>query len=149
MKPVRHAVMHAPPKTAMGLRPEDRAGKCAWTECDQPYTDLYPITLCHTHTLLIWSLVDQDVKDSGQAVVAPAGRSIRHDAEKVGWIYYVKIGDKIKVGYTKNLQRRVAQYPPDSVLLAARPRNDGRRARHPFDAVCTSCSWSRMVFAAR
>lgn len=123
MKPVRHAVVHRPPKTPMGLRPEDRVGKCAWTECDQTYTTRYPVTLCHTHVLLIWSLVDEDARKTGQVVNPPpaATEKLAADLDALGWIYYVQVGDKIKIGYTKDLQRRIAQYPPDSVLLAARP----------------------------
>ena len=35
-----------------------------------------------------------------------------------GWIYYLQVGDLIKIGFTYDLDRRVAQYPPNVKLLA-------------------------------
>jgi hypothetical protein len=35
-----------------------------------------------------------------------------------GWIYYLLIGDHIKIGYTKDVKRRLRAYPPGSRLLA-------------------------------
>lgn len=38
-----------------------------------------------------------------------------------GWIYYLRLGDRIKIGHTVNLRQRMAAYPPDAVLLAVEP----------------------------
>lgn len=38
-----------------------------------------------------------------------------------GWIYYVRIGDWIKIGYAADLKQRLRAYPPDAELLASHP----------------------------
>jgi hypothetical protein len=38
-----------------------------------------------------------------------------------GWIYYLLVGERIKIGYTVDVRRRLRAYPPDSPLLALHP----------------------------
>lgn len=38
-----------------------------------------------------------------------------------GNIYYLLVGELIKIGYTKNMEQRMRQYPPHSKLLAVHP----------------------------
>ncbi|VXC07905.1 GIY-YIG nuclease family protein [Aeromicrobium sp. 9AM] len=38
-----------------------------------------------------------------------------------GWIYYILINDRIKIGYSKDLKSRMRDYPPDSPILAIHP----------------------------
>jgi hypothetical protein len=38
-----------------------------------------------------------------------------------GWIYYLKVGDLIKIGYTMDLGQRLKAYPPNTELLAKHP----------------------------
>lgn len=41
--------------------------------------------------------------------------------DAVGHVYYVRVGDLIKIGYSSDVRRRLKAYPPDSVLLAVEP----------------------------
>jgi hypothetical protein len=51
-----------------------------------------------------------------------------------GWpsvVYYARIGDHIKIGWTKQLHHRMRWYPPCSRLLAVEPGDEGtERIRH-------------------
>ena len=38
-----------------------------------------------------------------------------------GWVYYILIGDRIKIGYAKDVKKRMRAYPPNASLLAAHP----------------------------
>lgn len=38
-----------------------------------------------------------------------------------GWVYYILIADRIKIGYSIDVKRRLRSYPPDSPLLAMHP----------------------------
>ncbi len=38
-----------------------------------------------------------------------------------GWIYYLLISGRIKIGYSTDVKRRLRSYPPDSPLLALHP----------------------------
>lgn len=51
----------------------------------------------------------QDRKQAASRRIAP------------GWIYYIHVADRIKIGYTTDLKRRLKQYPPDTPLLAMHP----------------------------
>lgn len=48
-------------------------------------------------------------------------QSLRRGTSEPGWVYYARIGELIKIGFTLDLPRRIASYPPNTVLLAAHP----------------------------
>lgn len=39
----------------------------------------------------------------------------------LGFVYYLEVGERIKVGFSADLKRRMRQYPPGSRLLAIEP----------------------------
>ena len=41
--------------------------------------------------------------------------------EATGYVYYLQVGQLIKMGYSSNPRERLRQYPPESVLLAIEP----------------------------
>lgn len=55
--------------------------------------------------------------------------ALRQDRE--GFVYYLHVGDRIKVGYSVDVKRRMRAYPPGSQLLAVEPGDrDLERQRH-------------------
>lgn len=38
-----------------------------------------------------------------------------------GWVYYVQLGDRIKIGYASDVAARLKAYPPGTKLLATHP----------------------------
>lgn len=70
-----------------------------------------------------------------------------------GWIYYLRIDQRIKIGYSVDVKRRMRAYPPHAVLLAVHPgtptieremharfdsiRVAGREWFHPGDELLT------------
>lgn len=57
--------------------------------------------------------------------------------EQPGYVYYVEVGERIKVGYSVDVRRRMRAYPPGSVLLAVEPGSpDLERQRHRELAGC-------------
>ena len=51
-----------------------------------------------------------------------------------GVIYYLRVGDLIKIGYTWDVEQRMRYYPPNSELLATHPgtRETERQMHHKF-----------------
>lgn len=45
--------------------------------------------------------------------------ALRQDRD--GFVYYLKVGERIKVGYSVDVKRRMRAYPPGSELLAVEP----------------------------
>lgn len=41
--------------------------------------------------------------------------------EQPGFVYYVQVGDRLKIGYSVDVRRRMRAYPPGSALLAVEP----------------------------
>lgn len=59
-------------------------------------------------------------------------------------IYYVQIGEHIKIGYTINLKQRLASYPPNRRLLATEPggeRTEAQRLRQFLEYRATGREW--------
>lgn len=41
--------------------------------------------------------------------------------DQPGWVYYIRMGDTIKIGYATDVAKRMRAYPPTAELLAAHP----------------------------
>lgn len=41
--------------------------------------------------------------------------------EKPGFVYYLRVGERVKIGYSVDVKRRMRSYPPGSQLLAVEP----------------------------
>jgi hypothetical protein len=108
--------------------------------------------LCKTHAADIAIAVIQDQRDSHavmqffeqqtteRAVRAEAWRAEeeRYEAEKAalrqdreGFVYYLRVGERMKIGYSADVKQRMRAYPPGSQLLAVEPGDrDLERQRH-------------------
>ena len=42
-------------------------------------------------------------------------------AKRPGYVYYVEVGARVKIGFTENVANRMRAYPPTSTLLAVHP----------------------------
>lgn len=49
------------------------------------------------------------------------GPKKRVPADQPGWVYYIRMGDAIKIGYATDVAKRMRAYPPTAELLAAHP----------------------------
>lgn len=67
-------------------------------------------------------------------------------AESDGWVYYMRINGRIKIGYTTNLRQRSRSYPPGTELLAVEPgTRETEKRRH--DQFSRSLAQGREWFA--
>lgn len=117
-----------------GAKPEP-VEFCVWPECDRSpdlrHLDLsFPLCIQHIcQAARLWQ-IEQDRRLLRRA--SERERYIKRDRQarrlkpEGGWIYYLRVGERVKIGHTTNLDQRLAAYPPDSVLLALHP---GTRAR--------------------
>jgi hypothetical protein len=93
--------------------------RCCWPGCaNRPLELDEDFHLCAAHGYLVIDLMSALSDD-------------RHRAEQVaeakaregqpGWVYYLRIGDQIKIGYSSDVKRRMKSYPPTAELLAVHP----------------------------
>lgn len=104
---------------------------CAYPDCSDSSTYL-DTPLCRAHAAVVWrlfelhepathhDLIREQYKASQQERVEESER-IRLDSKRPGFIYYVQIADRIKIGFTSSIEDRMKAYPPHSVLLASHP----------------------------
>jgi T5orf172 domain len=89
--------------------------RCQWPMCGVPKWDRIPgMQLCQKHALHVWAQVNTDIE--GGEVKPP--RPPKPKTPVAGWIYYLKVGDRIKIGYAGDVPQRMRQYPPNAVLFA-------------------------------
>lgn len=117
--------------------PGSRRTRCVWIGCDNSHGFRFDLPLCSMHVGLVIKAYDEErhvaeqrVAAREQAKIDAAARAVEkveqgfllEDDEPVpGWIYYVRLDGVIKIGYTKNLHRRIKEYAPTAVLLATEP----------------------------
>lgn len=61
-----------------------------------------------------------------------------------GQVYYLWVGGLVKIGYTKNIDQRMRQYPPNSVLLAIHPgtmRTERQMHSMFFNSIAKGKEW--------
>lgn len=116
-----------------------RTALCQLPGCDRPTIRLAgrSLGICDLHAMPVvqWSTTVMDEHEQRMLKADVESKRIhrerRYDQaeerrrEKAltepGWIYYLHVGDRIKIGYTTDVKRRLRQYPPDSPLLALHP----------------------------
>jgi hypothetical protein len=113
--------------------------------CDEPAADHMPFPICAKHAIrvamAVTELADARRKDSLFVLVKGIEEiqdSRRRSAQRTqvagkheGRVYYVRLGNHIKIGYTQDIKARMRSYGPTAVLLAAEPDPGGvERKRH-------------------
>lgn len=105
--------------------------QCAWHDCREEIVFNAPVQLCFRHTNEVRVALKLPVSSQdGRPMRAPVGFAevVSHDE---GWVYYLAIGDLIKIGYATNVRNRMRSYPPNAQLLAVEPGNKTlERTRH-------------------
>lgn len=151
-------------RLGVGAQWNARAGKfmhepCSGRTCtnDAGFADT---PFCETCAMALWVTLDEHASDEAKAHARAesfleyaeardakdAARRVREamtDAQrreahmtKPGTIYYLRVGDLVKIGYTTSLDARMRQYPPNATLLAQHPgtRETEREMHNKFAA---------------
>lgn len=93
--------------------------RCIVSGCNAWADPLLPIAICSMHAYAVAeTFITIRLGDM------PSGkRAVNKDRARKsgGWVYFLRIGDRIKIGHTTNLRSRLAAYPPDTTVLAVCP----------------------------
>ena len=99
--------------------------------CDQPSLPGAPFPICLKHAAKIMAFLNDMKPDALEDRMVVAAEAIRQNrasraererrAPDVYVVYYLQVGDAIKIGYTGNLPKRLRAYPPNAKLLAYEP----------------------------
>lgn len=111
---------------------------CVWPECTERRSfvtmPLCPVHVGYVHETakrLKWDETREEAITRTRRMEATRRRSERVWARedrlsetrgaKPGWIYYLHIDGKVKIGYTTDIVKRMRSYPPSSPLLGVHP----------------------------
>lgn len=118
-----------------------------------------PFPICTRHALMLFRHL-QEMLTTAQATTDPLDRATllttllahglddderrwqRHDRDQV--VYYVRVGDHIKIGYTSRLEQRIRAYGPTAQLLATEPGTrelERQRLREFADCLVGGKEW--------
>jgi hypothetical protein len=90
--------------------------RCCWPSCDrQRYGYLY---VCRDHAEKVWRTMEGEKAEEQARAVERPPRLRNH--ERHGWVYYLEVGGRLKIGFAADLPGRLRAYPPESKLLARR-----------------------------
>lgn len=110
--------------------------------CDHPSLPDAPFPICLNHASLLMGYLEAriqatvDTPDLLSRLVsyqfdAVQERGQRQRAVRGAVVYYLAVGDLIKIGMTRDLAARLKSYPPDAKLLAVEPGDEQvERNRH-------------------
>ena len=82
--------------------------------------------VCVQHSVQIWAHVEEIKGADIQVALTIAEQEERKAADRAkqielakthGWIYFLELDDKIKVGWTANLAQRLKSYPPHARMV--------------------------------
>ena len=103
--------------------PDSATGtRCSWQMCtvyvSRRFADV-GVFLCQEHALWVWSVVNEQLSSGETFDIPDEEPPILRDGPPPmpGYVYYVRTGARIKIGHTKNIYRRLSQYPPDIEVL--------------------------------
>lgn len=77
------------------------------------------VFLCQDHALLAWATVER-MNAAGQIRKNPPEPKQEPKTGYEGSVYYLRIGDRVKIGFTSNIFHRLTSYPPNMEILLIR-----------------------------
>lgn len=96
---------------------------CCYPVCEAPVTQKVSQPLCDKHLISVYRAVVQLTKaldPKSDAVGNPRHMRPKNPYAPVGEVYFMRFGDRVKIGFTTNLRKRLQGVPNDE-LLASMP----------------------------
>lgn len=119
------------------------ADVCIFPGCSNYLASTPQTKLCSTHLAIIVrhstsdpavQRIMYDMRRYDEDTERRLSRQPTPEPETTGTVYFIRVGSYIKIGWTADLTKRMRQYPPDTILLAAQPgtRKDEHRLHKRF-----------------
>jgi hypothetical protein len=92
--------------------------------CDAPSAEDMPFPICARHAVKLYRHMQQAIDTADPRQTAENMMRVLHaederiEKQNRHTVYYLQVGDLIKIGCTVNLSLRLSSYPPGSQVLA-------------------------------
>jgi len=108
--------------------------------CDRPTVPDAPFPICTKHASQLYAFIRESIDDASsdpeRAAAAMMALCARRQQPGVptfdastAVVYYVQIGEHIKIGCSTNVKARLSSYPPNRRLLATEPGYEHEEAQ--------------------
>lgn len=107
--------------------------RCCWPQCKARLEEPQP-PLCEEHLFLAWRFANEELRAVRESVLAVP--EPRHDplppirTKKDGFVYFIRFNDRIKIGYSTNVKRRLESLPHHEVLAVIPGTTEEERRCH-------------------
>lgn len=108
-------------------RSDDMNEPCVWSKCERLARQRFDAPLCNDHALSAWgavsAVVNSDQMRGGARTAVPDVQHITgyRDSQQ-GWVYAIRLGSRIKIGVTTDVEQRMQALPHEEVLTVAQGR---------------------------
>jgi hypothetical protein len=98
--------------------------------CDGPSAEGMPFPICAHHATKLYRWIRDSLTEADPLLIATAitrsedarvAQTEQRRRQTKPVVYYIQVGDLIKIGYTIDLRLRVRAYPPSRKVLATEP----------------------------
>ncbi|MFK0045520.1 GIY-YIG nuclease family protein [Streptomyces sp. NPDC090741] len=98
--------------------------------CDDSVPDGAPVDLCRNHLIKAYLFMRAELAEVEAKTALPGMRPVSECDDRKNVVYYIRFGDRIKIGTTKDLRRRLAALPHDELLAVEPGGYDIEASRH-------------------
>lgn len=127
-------------------QPGWRVNSCCFPDCEKIVSDQVALPLCTGHCLVVYNRVTTKLAPReiqtwlagrGQFKLPPLP-----DPSTLGYVYFVRLGNRVKIGYSRNPAERFKEVPLEEVLTITPGSQDDERAAHiRFAHLRTTGEW--------
>lgn len=129
----------------------NRVGILCWNHADLVADAVLQdrlITADYMHHEMGPDVVAEEIRerDAAHRARERAAQVDRVRGDNPGFVYYLQVGDRIKIGYSTDVKKRMRAYPPDSKLLAVEggsPQLEAQRHREFAGSLVAGREWFR------
>lgn len=110
---------------------------CCWPRCNTQPSEPLGLELCERHAIKAFRAVSAAINPTGQ-VPGRGGAS----AASQGIVYYVRLGNRVKIGFSTDFVSRMSVVPHESILFTKPGTLADERLEHKrFAHLRTSGEW--------
>lgn len=98
--------------------------------CDASVPAGAPVDLCRNHLIKAYLFMQAELAEVEAKTVLPGLRPVSERDDRKNVIYYIRFGNRVKIGTTKDLRTRLARLPYDELLAVEPGGYDVEASRH-------------------
>src|SRR3990167_4154606 len=107
--------------------------ECCFPNCHASLSRNVHVPLCDRHAVKVYRSVAAtmaDLNPDTPAAFASTGKADPGRSNRTGLVYFIRFGDRVKIGFTTDLAARLTDLPHDEVLVTVSGTMHDEKALH-------------------